>query len=72
MRCLAITEDNETILSAGDNGVIQVCSLSLGTVERQLLGHFDTVTVLKLTADDAILISGNNNIFRLYMKLIKK
>ena len=58
VRCLASTDDNENIVSAGDNGVIHVCSLSLGTAERKLTGHVDTVTTLRLTADNSVLLSG--------------
>ena len=58
VRCLAITENNETILSGGDDGVILVCSLSLGTTEKKLCGHFDCVTVIRLSYDNNIAVSG--------------
>lgn len=58
VHCLEITSDNDTILSAGMDGIIHVCSLSLGSIEKKLNGHSDTVTSLNLSADDSILVSG--------------
>ena len=60
VRCLAITDNNETILSGGEDGTILVCSLSLGSTEKKLCGHFDIVTVIKLSFDNSIAISGNS------------
>ena len=59
VRCLAITDNNETILSGGEDGVILVCSLSLGSTEKKLCGHIDFVTVIKLSFDNSIAVSGN-------------
>ena len=59
VRCLAITDNNEIVLSGGEDGVILVCSLSLGCTEKKLSGHFDCVTVIRLSADNSIAVSGN-------------
>lgn len=58
VRSLAITENNETILSGGEDGIILVCSLSLGTTEKKLCGHFESVTVIRLSFDNVIAVSG--------------
>ena len=71
VRCLAITDNNEIVLSGGEDGVILVCSLSLGCTEKKLSGHFDCVTVIRLSADNSIAVSGNTPIIHI-PQIIKK
>jgi len=65
VRAIELTSDADFIISAGDDGAIHVSSVNLGSVERKLVGHYDRVTCLKLTADDVILVSGNKIFHRL-------
>jgi len=56
--CVAITDNNQSVVSGSrDNGLL-VWNLSTGTVEQELLGHSDQVTTVKVSKDGSIAISG--------------
>ena len=59
-KTLAITADNQYILSAG-NGYIRVLALESGVTIRTLRGHRGTINAIALTADGQYVLSASDD-----------
>ena len=56
--CVAITEDNKYIVSGSHDKNLLIWCLETGVVEHRLQGHSHHVTVVKVTLDGTVAVSG--------------
>ena len=57
--CLAVSHNDEHIVTGSRDRLIVVMRLETGEVEHSIEQHIDAVTAVALTRDDALLISGS-------------
>ena len=56
--CLAVSHNNEQIVTGSRDRLIVVLRLETGEIEHSVEQHTDAVTAVALTQDDTMLLSG--------------